>query len=360
MAEESYQEKTEQATPKRREESRRKGQVARSQELNSAILLLVALGGLYMLGGSMYNNLSGFTVDILVNSYRYEVSTTGLRDLMLNWGFVFLRVTGPILLLLTVAALAVSLGQVGFVINEEALNLKLQRLDPIAGAKRLLSKRSLVELAKGIFKIAIVGYVSYISIVPELPLISSLVDVGVADTFSYIAGMIVTVGVRTALILLILAALDYAYQRWEFNQNIRMTKQEVKEEQKQTEGDPQVRMRIRSLQRETARRRMMEDVPDADVVITNPTHYAITVKYDMATMTAPTVVAKGQNLIAQKIKEIARENDVPIVENKPLAQSLFHAAEVGMEIPEELYRAVAEVLAYVFRLRRKGIPDATV
>jgi flagellar biosynthetic protein FlhB len=150
-----------------------------------------------------------------------------------------------------------------------------------------------------------------------------------------------------------LAVLDYAYQRWEYNQSIRMTKQEVKEESKQTEGDPQIRMRIRSLQRENARRRMMDSVPEADVVITNPTHYAVALKYDVDTMAAPKVVAKGQNLIAQKIKEIARENGVPTVENKPLAQALFKSVEIGHDIPEDLYRAVAEVLAYVFRLKGK-------
>ena len=358
MAEESFQEKTEQATAKRREESHRKGQVPKSQELNSAALLLTALGGLWMLGGAMYDGLSGFTVDTLSNSYKFEVTASSLSNLVFRWGTVFFTATGPLLLLLTVAGLAISFGQVGFVLNEEALSLKLQRLDPIAGAKRLVSKRSLVELVKGILKIMIVGYVSYITIKPELPLISTLVDVGVADTFTYITMMIVKVGVRTAIILLILAFLDYAYQRWEFNKSIRMTKQEVKEEQKQTEGDPQVRMRIRSLQREAARRRMMDDVPDADVVITNPTHYAIAVKYDMATMTAPAIVAKGQNLIAQKIKEISKENGVPIVENKPLAQALFKSAEIGQEIPEDLYKAVAEVLAYVFRLTRQKFADA--
>ena len=360
MAEESFQEKTEQATPKRREESRRKGQVARSQELNSAALLLTAMGGLWMLGSTMYEGLSSFTVDTLTNSPKFEITTSSLWNLMVRWGTVFFTVTGPMLLLLSVAGLAISLSQVGFMVNEEALNLKLQRLDPIAGAKRLISKRSLVELVKGIFKILIVGYVSYVTIAPELALISTLVDVGVADTFTYITTMIVKVGVRTAIVLLILAALDYAYQRWEFNQSIRMTKQEVKEEQKQTEGDPQVRMRIRSLQREAARRRMMAEVPEADVVITNPTHYAVAVKYDMATMAAPAIVAKGQNLIAQKIREVARESGVPIVENKPLGQALFKAAEIGQEIPEALYKAVAEVLAYVFRLQRRTVPDGPV
>ena len=351
MAEESFQEKTEQATPKRREESAKKGQVAKSQELNSAVVLLAGLGGLYALGGMMYRDLSGFTVNILSNPMDIEVSMGNIWNLALTWALFYFGVSGPIMLVLATAALVVSVSQVGFTINEEALSLKLQRLDPIAGAKRLASKRSLVELVKGLFKIGIVGYISYITIEPELGTMATLLDVGIGDTFRYIAGMIMKVGLRTAMILLILAVLDFAYQRWEHNNSIKMTKQEVKEEQKQTEGDPQVKMRIRSLQREAARRRMMDEVPKADVVITNPTHFAIAIQYDPESMDAPIVIAKGQNLIAQRIKEIARENDIPCVENKPLAQTLFKAAEIGHEIPHDLYKAVAEVLAYVFRLR---------
>jgi len=351
MAEESFQEKTEQATPKRREESAKKGQVAKSQELNSAVVLMAALGGLWGLGGMMYRELSGFTVEVLASPHTIDVSLGNIWNLAVNWAVFYFGVSGPIMLVLATAAFVVSISQVGFTMNEEALSLKLQRLDPMAGAKRLVSKRSLVELVKGLFKIGIVGYVSYITIEPELGTMATLIDVGIGDTFTYIAGMIMKVGFRTALILLILAVLDYAYQRWEHNNSIKMTKQEVKEEQKQTEGDPQVKMRIRSLQREAARRRMMDDVPEADVVITNPTHFAIAVKYDPEMMAAPMVVAKGQNLIAQKIKAIAKENDIPCVENKPLAQTLFKAAEIGQEIPQDLYKAVAEVLAYVFRLR---------
>jgi flagellar biosynthetic protein FlhB len=272
---------------------------------------------------------------------------------MLSWARYFYGTIGPIGLALGVAALGVSLAQVGFVVNEEALNLKFQRLDPVAGAKRILSKRSLFELAKNILKVAIIGYVSYRTIAPELQHITLLADADVGSTFRYIGYAVFKVGMYTALALLVLAIIDYIYQRWEFNQSIRMTKQEVKEEHKQTEGDPQVRMRIRSLQREAARRRMMEEVPKADVVITNPTHYAVALKYDMEIMMAPMVVAKGQNLIAEKIKQVAREQGIPTVENKPLAQALFRAVDVGQAIPEDLYRAVAEILAYVFRLKER-------
>ncbi len=351
MAEESFQEKTEQATPKRRKESAKKGQVAKSQELNSAVVLMASLLGLYWLGGAMYRDMSGFTVDMLSSPHTVEISIGSIWNHAMNWALFYFGVIAPIMLVLMTAALVVSVGQVGFTLNEEALSFKFKRIDPFAGAKRLLSKRSLVELIKGLLKIAIVGYISYITIYPELTTMSTLVDVGVGDTFGYIASMIMKVGIRTSLVLLVLAAFDLAYQRWEHNNSIKMTKQEVKEELKQTEGDPQVRMRIRSLQREAARRRMMDEVPKADVVITNPTHYAIAIRYDLENMAAPTIVAKGQNLIAQKIKEIARENSIPLVENKPLAQTLFKAVEIGQEVPQDLYKAVAEVLAYVFRLR---------
>lgn len=353
MAEESFQEKTEEATPKKREDSRKKGQTAKSQELNSAVVLLASLGALYAMGGMLYDNLAGFTASTLAQSHTYDFSIISVRTHVIGWAQVFFGSIGPFLLVVAAAAFVVSISQVGFTINEEALNFKPNRLDPIQGAKRIFAVRSLVELAKGILKISIVGLISYWVISPEIPRMALLMDSGVSDIFSYTGSMVIKVGVYTALALLILAIVDYVYQRYEFNKSIKMTKQEVKEEGKQTEGDPQVRMRIRSLQRENARRRMMDEVPEADVVITNPTHFAVALKYDLDTMATPVVVAKGKNLIAQKIKEIARESGVPMVENKPLAQALFKSVEVGQGIPEDLYRAVAEVLAYVFRLKGK-------
>ncbi|MBT3603562.1 MAG: flagellar biosynthesis protein FlhB [Candidatus Latescibacteria bacterium] len=353
MAEESFQEKTEEATPKRRDESRRKGQTAKSQELNSAVVLLAALSGLYALSGMLYNDLAGFTASTIAKSHTYVFTTMSIQSQMIGFARVFFGSVGPILLVVGLAAFVVSISQVGFTMNEEALSFKPNRLDPIQGAKRIFSTRSLVELAKGILKISIVGFISYSVIVPEIPRIALLMDTGVGDILQYTGHMVFKVGMYTAMALLVLAILDYTYQRYEFNKSIKMTKQEVKEEGKQTEGDPQVRMRIRSLQRENARRRMMDEVPEADVVITNPTHFAVALKYDLDTMATPVVVAKGKNLIAQKIKEIARESGVPMVENKPLAQALFKSVEVGQGIPEDLYRAVAEVLAYVFRLKGK-------
>lgn len=357
MAEESFQEKTEQATPRRRDEARRKGQVARSQELNSAVVLLAALVGLHFLGTGVLHRLMEFMKHIMAEGPSIVVTPASFPMYVIDWSRAYFFSVFPVILIVGAAGLAISLGQVGFLVNEEALQPKLNRLNPGPGLKRLVSKRSLFELVKGILKILIVGYVSYLTIAPEIGRISGLSDIGIGDTFGYMGTMIFRVGLNTALILLVLAIIDYAYQRWEWLNGLKMTKQEVKEETKQTEGDPQVRSRVRSLQREMARKRMMDEVPEADVVITNPTHYAVAVKYDLDTMDAPRVVAKGQNLIAQRIKELARDAGVPLVENKPLAQTLFKAVEVGGEIPQDLYRAVAEVLAYVYRLKGKRLAN---
>ena len=351
MAEESFQEKTEAATPRRREESRRKGQVARSQELNSVVVLMAGISSIYLLGDILYRDLSVLMIKTLESIHTFEMTPTNFQAHLLGWGMTFFGAMGPILLTIGVAALAVSLAQVGFLVSEEALVPKFNRLNPISGAKRIFSKRSLVELAKGILKVLIVGYVSYLTIAPELPRIAILADASLGSAFKFIGFMVFKVGLHVSLALLVLAALDYAYQRWEHNQSIKMTKQQVKEELKQTEGDPQVKMRIRALQREAARKRMMDEIPEADVVVANPTHYAVALRYDMESMNAPKLVAKGQNLIAEKIKEVAKQAGVPIVENKPLAQTLFKAVEIGAEIPDDLYKAVAEVLAYVFRLK---------
>lgn len=357
MAEESFQEKTEQATPRRRDEARRKGQVARSQELNSSVVLLSALIGLHFMGGTVLQRLMAFMTRILSEGPSIDVSPASFPLYVVDWSRAYFFSVFPVILVVGAAGLAISLGQVGFMINEEALQPKFSRLNPLPGLKRLVSKRSLFELVKGILKIGIVGYVSYLTIAPEMSMVSQLADVSISDTFEYIGIMMFRVGLNTALVLLVLAIIDYAYQRWEWQNGIKMTKQEVKEESKQTEGDPQVRSRVRSLQRDMARRRMMDQVPEADVVITNPTHYAIAVKYDLEAMAAPMVIAKGQNLIAQRIKELALEAGIPLVENKPLAQTLFKAVEVGGEIPQDLYRAVAEVLAYVYRLKGRSMAN---
>ena len=352
MAEESFQERTEPATPKRREESRKKGQVARSTELNSVAIIGAGLLGILLLGETLLIHISRFTTEILGQSYMFTVSTASAPLFIWGWGEFLFKVMTPFFLIILVTGLAINVVQVGFFTSAEPLAPKLNRLSPISGVKRLFSKRALVEAAKGLFKIGIVGYILYFELTKGFDDLLSMSESGLGRILGLIGGFTFSLGLKVALFLAVLAILDFVYQRWEFEKSIRMTKQQVKEELRQTEGDPQVRARIRALQRENARKRMLAEVPEADVVVTNPTHFAVALRYDTDTMTAPTLVAKGQNLIAQKIREFAEEAGVPVVENPPLAQALYKAVDVGQEIPENLYRAVAEVLAYVFKLKR--------
>ena len=355
MAEESFQERTEQATPKRREEARKQGQVARSVELNSVAIILAGILALHFGGGALLNSISLFTVETLSSSHEITLSIASLPVYLRRWAVLSFVMLSPLLLIIAVSGLAINLLQVGFTVSNEALAPKFNRLNPLSGLKRLFSTRAIAEALKGLFKIGIVGFILYKEVMKHAPELLAMADSGVGDILEVVGRLAFGMSVRVAIFLTILAVLDYAFQRWEFERSMRMTKQQVKEELRQTEGDPQVRARIRALQRETARRRMLEEVPKADVVITNPTHYAVALKYEAAKMPAPTIVAKGQNLIAQKIREIAEEAGVPIVENPPLAQALYKAVDIGREVPEDLYRAVAEVLAYVFRLKRKTV-----
>ena len=257
-----------------------------------------------------------------------------------------------VLLAVLVVSVVVSFLQVGFNFAPELIMPQFSRLNPISGFGRIFSKRSVVELLKSLLKITVVGYFIYRYLREETIRIPALMMSELEASFAVLAAIIYDLAFQIAMVILVLAILDYGYQWWEHMQNLKMSKQEVKEEMKQTEGNPQIKGKIREKQRAMAMRRMMSEVPKADVVITNPTHFAVAIKYE-AGMEAPAVIAKGSDFIAQRIREIAKENDVTIVENKPLAQALFKNAEIGDLIPPDLYKAVAEVLAYVYRLKRK-------
>ncbi len=352
MAEESFQEKTEQATPKRREDARRKGQVARSNELSSVAILLAGLLILAALGPYMYNRLSLFTIDMLTHGYAIQLDGLNMHRYALTWAAQYARIVGPVVVLLVVVALLVNYAQVGILCSVEALVPKPERLSPLNGMRRIISSKGLVELAKGLFKVGAVAFIAYITISGELDLMIGFMDMSVGQIMSLCGGLILRLGFRVAMLLLVMAVLDYAFQRYDYEKNLRMTHQEVREELKQQEGDPMVRARVRSLQREMSQRRMMADVETADVVVTNPTHVAVALKYAPESMRAPRVVAKGQRLMAERIKEVARQASVPVVENKALGRALYAAARIGDEVPEELYRAVAQVLAFVFRMKQ--------
>ena len=264
-----------------------------------------------------------------------------------------LSILMPMMIALLVIGIVANVAQIGFNIKEDLLAPDFTKLNPFSGVKRLVSIKALVELAKSIVKIGFVGLIAYLVLRRELVAIPSLIRADVSETAVYMGTVAFKIAFFVCLGLIVLAAADFAYQRWQHHKNLMMTKQEVKEERKQSDGDPKVKSRIRSMQMEMAQRRMMAAIPTADVIITNPTHFAIAIKFDAHAMDAPQVVAKGADYMAQRIREIAQEHEVPLVENKPLARALFSSTDIGGFIPAELYRAVAEVLAYVYRL--KGI-----
>ncbi len=352
MAEESFQEKTEQPTPKKIADARKKGTVAQSREIPSAIILLTALGFFFFSGSWMFSSLSEFMGGILRNigSFRiHDITTASTLSIIILKNV--LSIILPFMLAVVAAGIVANIVQIGFLFSPEAFSPKLSKFNPIKGIKKLFSLKSLVELVKSLIKITFVSGIAYLTIKTELKTIPTLMQMDIKDIISFIGTTSFKICLYVSMALIIMAVLDYAYQKYEHTKSLKMTKQEVKDENKQTEGDPRVKARIRSIQIEMSRRRMMESVPEADVVITNPTHLAIALKFDSENMVAPKIVAKGAGKIAERIREIAGENQVPIVENKPLARTLFKIAEIGDYIPAELYQAVAEVLAYVYRLK---------
>ncbi|PKN20782.1 MAG: flagellar biosynthesis protein FlhB [Deltaproteobacteria bacterium HGW-Deltaproteobacteria-6] len=352
MAENDDQERTEQATGKRREESREKGQVARSQEVISVSILVAGLLFFYFGGSTLVLK----TMDIMTVGFReagqVNLTQDSVTAIMTSYIFKGFGILFPLLIAVLIAAILGNVLQIGFMFSSESLQPKFDKISPAKGFKRLFSIRSIAELFKGILKISIIGGVAYIIIRNEFDHLMPLADQSAWGMFSYIGGICFKILLYMTVVLVFLAILDYAYQRWEFEKSIRMTKQEIKDEYKNTEGDPMIKARIRRIQREMAQKRMMAEVPKADVVITNPTHLAVAIQYNPADMQAPIVVAKGADFIAEKIRNIAQENDVLIIENKPLAQVLYKIVKVNNAVPEDLYKAVAEVLAFVYEQKK--------
>jgi flagellar biosynthesis protein FlhB len=353
MAEDSFQEKTEPASDHKREEARRKGKVARSVELNSALVLLFGLLILYVGGGTLASGMAEIARTAFMRSGHLAVTGENVHALF-GGGVVRIGLLlAPVVFGIMVVGLASSYMQVGFVYSPEVLRPTFDKLNPMQGIRKIMvSRRSLVELGKSLAKVFVVGLVAYWAIEDVIAESPTLVDSDPMAVMGYLGDAAYGLGVKAGLAFLVLAIADYFFQRFEHERDLRMSKEEVKEETKSTEGDPQVKGRIRSIQRRIAYRRMMQDVPKADVVVTNPTHLAVALKYDAEDMRAPSVVAKGADLVALKIREIAAAHDVPIVEDKPLAQALFRSVEIGQEIPEKLFQAVAQLLAYIYRIRQ--------
>ena len=352
MAGDSGGEKTEQATGKRREKALEEGQVAMSQEVNSAIVLLLAFSLLFVVYGFMARVLGENARYLFGQAHIFKIDDPfALVEIAkANFGII-IKALSPIMFTVLVAGFAANVLQVGWNVNVSAMAFRWSKLNPISGLKQLVGKKAAFEMVKNIFKIAIItsmGWVTVNGLLGEI-IGTSLLSLGEATAVGRLTMMKLVY--RMLALISVLAVADWAFQKWKHEEDLKMTKQEVKEEAKDLEGDPQIKARIRSMQMENLRRRMMGEVPTADVVVTNPTHFAVALKY-VPGDPAPKVVAKGADHVARTIKEIARENRVPVIENKPLARALHKVVEIGAFIPDELYKAVAEVLAYVYRLRK--------
>lgn len=354
MAEEDKDQRTEEASAKRRREKEEKGQFAVSREVNSAFALLGSLLVFIFMGGQITQNILNLWGSFFANVGSFSVTEMSVYALLQNIMTAIMIILAPIFIGIVVAVVFSNILQTGGIrFSVSALELNFSRLDPMKGVSRLFSLHSVMELLKSIFKITVIGFIAYKTVRSELDTIPMLMDMGTGQILLYIGEISIKIMVRTLWVVIVLSIIDYGYQKYEYLESMKMTKQEVKEERKETEGNPQIKARIKSIQMQLARKRMMAQVPKAEVVITNPLHYAVALQYQKDTMQAPVVIAKGKNYLAQKIKEIAKEHDVPIVENKLLARTLFKHVEVGGAIPDNLFKAVAEVLAYVYKLKNK-------
>lgn len=350
------EEKTEAATDKKKRDARKKGQVAQSKDVGGAIILIVVVLVIQLTSGLFTNQI--FSIYAIISSWMTNTDAlfnpVNLNKLFADVLFRSFIMVGPVLFSAVLTGVIASYLQVGYLFSLEAIQPKLNKLNPISGFKRMFSMKSLVELAKAIAKGTILVYIVYDYLIDRLNQIIEIYQLDIIQFVSVMWQFVVAITLRCAIFLLIVAFADLVFKRWQHNKDLKMSKKEIKDEYKQSEGDPMLKGKIREKQRSMAMSRMMQDVPDADVVITNPTHFAIAINYNMDEGISPRVVAKGQNLIAQNIKRIASENNVTIVENKPLARALFSGSEVGEFIPVELFQAVAEVLAYVYSIKDKN------
>ena len=350
-------EKTEKATAKKRRDARKEGQVRQSTEVNTTFCALIMFGLLFFI----WEWFIGRLMSIFGEFLGYHQITRAVGGLTANelMGIVsrvmmaLLLTLLPILGTALLAGLAINVIQVGFNFTTKPLGMKLNRISPIKGFKRMFSMKTIIDLIKSFLKIALLGYIAYSDYIKLLDEFPTFVGRDIYTSFIQIMRTAFLTALKMCMVMIVVAIADFLYQWWKYEKDLRMTKQEVKDEYKLMEGDPQIKGKIRQKQRQMSAMRMMSKVPEADVVITNPTHYAVALKYDEKVNSAPTLVAKGQDYIARKIREVALENNVEIVENPPLAQSLYTLCEVDDEIPEDLYQAVADILVFVYRQKGK-------
>jgi flagellar biosynthetic protein FlhB len=344
--------RTERATPKKRRDARERGQVLKSGEVNTAVCAIVMFGLMLFLWPKITRQMMDVYTDYLspaVIPAAAEVTVPYLLALFRRILYTLAQILLPVLGCAVIVGFAVNIGQVGFLFTTKTLMPKLERISPLKGFKRIFSTRTLVELIKSILKIIVLGYILYLEYTKILPDFPTYIGTDIYTSFLQIMKTAFSIALKMSLALGIIAAFDFLFQWWRYEKDLRMTKQEVKDEYKLTEGDPQIKGKIRQKQRQMSAMRMMERVPSADVIITNPTHYAVALRYEEGVDNAPVVIAKGKDYIARKIKEVAREHKIALVENRLLAQTLYNICEIDEEIPAEFYQAVADILVYVYR-----------
>lgn len=350
-------EKTEPATSKKLQDARNEGQVAKSQELNYAISLIALFiilkifisyigENLFYNFAANYKKIPDF-IDESIGGMSVRLATLVINNTILT----ILKILAPVLVIGFLVALLSNILQVGWKVTTKPMKPKFSKLNPLNGFKRIFSKDSMFELVKSIAKIGLILYVAYSAISDHQDELFLLYDIPLLQVILLVGDIVISAGLNISLVYMLVGIADWFYQKHKFKEDMKMTKQEVKDEYKNTEGNPEIKGRQRSKMREASQRRMMQELPNADVVITNPTHYAVAIRYDASQFSAPIVVAKGENYLAMKIREAAKEHQIEIVENKPLARMLYANVDVGQEVPPELYQAVAEVLAFVYSLR---------
>lgn len=353
MAEQSTEEKTESPTQKKRDDARKEGQVAFSREVSAVALLGSFLLIFYFLGPMMLSTFGDAFRNAFIHSQTSELTIPLLERITSSYMTDTVLIVVPFFAAAIVVGIMASIAQVGFNLTGKPLIPKLEKLSPLKGFGRIFSKQALSELLKSLFKLSVIGYIGYYTFTSSAEQIVNLIDTDSRNLFTPAGEIIGSFVFRLFLAFVILAILDYMFQRWDLEQKLKMTKQEVKEEHKQTEGDPTIKARIRQVQKQLSQARMMQDVPSADVVVSNPTHFAIALQYDREYMRAPQVIAKGMDYVALRIIEIAGENNVMVYQHPGVARSLYFQVEIGDEVPEEFYKAVAEILAFVYKTKKK-------
>jgi len=347
------EEKTEEATPHRKQEARKKGQVGRSADLNAALVILAMVMFIYFTRSYFEEGIINFIRYMLGEEIKTVLTDNELIRLYNLTVLTFLKLMAPIFIFAMVLGLLANFLQIGFIFAPEAIKPKPENINPLEGFKKIFSKRAMVQGAKALLKIGIVSLVIYLLIRNKLAGLLILSEMNIWLIMERIERLFFQVCLGVAIMFVILAVLDYAYQKWEYRQSLKMSKYEVKTEMKQTEGDPLIKSKLRERQRLLSMQRMMQSVPEATVIITNPTHLAVALKYNDQEMDAPRVIAKGADYLAINIKKKAQEHDIPVVEDKTLARSLYNNVEIGDYIPFELYKAVAEVLAAIYMIKKK-------